>query len=349
MTKRRIFGSISAQHDNLGDIAIRSVFFRSLELSEVPLTLLTGRMPKSYVDLFDFSEKVELISSPIRFQMHLLKAAIKGKADLVYAPGPHLLSDSFACLAKTALMLANIALIRSTGGGVQTAGRALRGPGRMARYLERKLVSSSKLYVVRDSVSGSVIGLDLRSAPDLAFGRQIIPRTNPRGLVSCSFRSDTPINKDTFRRVVQKLTASGFEVVLVSQVKRDDFQHQKLAQEFALRALLWGENTHSEQQRVVDSTYAASHAVISNRLHGLIFGIMAGAIPVEYRIGSSDKIRSTLSPWFKSLPVIEDDGQDILPEGIVEQVSEHFSAAVLQAQSKVNEVLAEFAESPQRP
>lgn len=300
-------------------------------------------MPRAYVELFGFSDDIELISSPIRFQIRMLQAAFKGQADLVYAPGPHVLKDSFTGLAKTLLMLGNIAIIRSTGGVVQTAGRALRGNGRIAASLERRLIASSNLYVVRDSISSSIAKVHVSSAPDLAFGREVVLRADKRLLISCSFRNDTPINTVTFGHVINELTASGFEFVLVSQVKRDDAQHERLAQEFDIRAVLWKSKTHSEQQDVVNSTYAASHAVISNRLHGLIFGITSGALPIEYRVGSSDKIHSTLAPWFKSVPVINDDGSEVFSCDFVNQNIENFNDNVLHARSQVNEVLEKLS------
>lgn len=305
-------------------------------------------MPGAYIDLFGFSDEIQLISSPVKFQLRILQAAFKGQADLVYAPGPHILKDSLTGIAKTLLMLGNIALIRSTGGVVQTAGRALRGNGRIAARLERKLIASSNLYVVRDSVSDSIVKVPLSSAPDLAFGRKIVSRTDGRLLISCSFRNDTPVNTTTFGQVVRELTGSGFEVVLVSQVRRDDAQHERLAQEFGLRAFLWKSKTHSEQQGIVDATYAGSHAVISNRLHGLIFGITSGAIPVEYRIGSSDKIRSTLTPWFEVLPVIEDNGSDVFSVDALDQTTEYFNDSVLNVQKQVGEVLEKLSGS-QKP
>lgn len=261
-----------------------------------------------------------------------------------------MLKDSASGLAKTLLMLVNIVLIRSTGGVVQTAGRALRGNGRIAAVLERKLISLSKLYIVRDSVSGTVVGSNLSSAPDLAFGREVVSRTEKRPLIACSFRSDTPVNTETFGRLVRKLSSSGFEVVLVSQVKRDDVQHEILAKEFDLRAFLWESKTHSDQQEIVDSTYAASHAVVSNRLHGLIFGITSGAMPIEYRIGSSDKIRSTLAPWFTSFPVIEDQvgrgraDSDAFAIEDLGQTNEEFNETVLSMRNLVEDQLSKLAE-----
>ena len=305
---RKVFGSIAAQHDNLGDIAIRRVFFQKYTDEGRSLVLLCKGMPTTYIELFNFSPHVTLVPNSIAFQLKLLWEALNRRADLVYAPGPHRLDDDPKAIAKTILMLANIALIRASGGVIQTAGRALRGNGRLSWILERQIVRLSRLYVVRDSASLALMENEVLHAPDLAFGMDRTARASnhPRKLVALSFRNDTNIDLDTFERLIASLKVHNFNPVLVSQVRRDDVQHEKLATKFGLEAFLWGKKSHTDQQSVVDSVYRRSFAVISNRLHGLIFGIMAGAIPVEYRIGASDKISSTVTPWFGSYPIISD-------------------------------------------
>lgn len=306
--KRTIFGSICAQHDNLGDIAIRRVFFNKFAADGYPLILLSRGMPRAYIDLFCFPSNVRLVPNPIEFQLRLLAAILRRRASLVYAPGPHILSDKPSALAKTLLLLINIALVRVSGGVIQTAGRALRGGGRMSAFLERRIISMSSLYAVRDSVSETVVGRSILIAPDLALGleRPSEPSTSPRRVIAFSFRSDKKVNIATLVPLVQGLRDGGYDVVLVSQVKRDDPQHLSLAGQLEIESFLWGSKSHSEQQTIVDSVYGSAHAVISNRLHGLIFGIVSGACPVEYRIGGSDKIHSTLAPWFGSFPIIND-------------------------------------------
>lgn len=351
---RMIFGSIAAQHDNLGDIAIRRVFFDAFARQGHPLVLLTHKMPKAYIDLFQLAGDVKMVSSPMRFQFQLIWEALNGRADLIYAPGPHVLEDAPADLLKTALMLANAVLIRFKGGVIQTAGRALRGKGRIAVYLERRLIAMMKNYVVRDSVSDSVVGRPLVLAPDLALGRERTSPRNSRLFVACSFRSDTVISSATFGTLAIQLTTAGFQVVLVSQVKRDDTQHERLAAEFGLQAFLWGTKSHAEQQIVVDDVYSNSHAVVSNRLHGLIFGITSGALPIEYRTGTSDKIRSTLTPWFGAVPVVdqtnhENPGEDVISIEALELSSVEFESAAQNAYELVQGVLKTLRASATNP
>lgn len=348
MNSKTIFGSLSAQHDNLGDIAIRQLFFKAFADAGNRLVLLTHKMPPTYIDMFDLGENVQYVSSPIKFQLQLIRRALMGRAHLVYAPGPHSLIDSPQALVKTAVMLANSILIRATGGVIQTAGRAVRGKGQLASAMERGLVALMANYVVRDSTSESVVGLKLVQAPDLALGRFSYGDTI-RPHVSCSFRSDTPVDSSTFGQLVKQFKGAGYELVLVSQVRRDDLQHEKLAREFGLKTLLWGTKSHAEQQIVVDKMYKSSYAVVSNRLHGLIFGIAAGAIPVEYRIGQSDKIVSTLAPWFGDYPVVHnatatsDKTQDVISLEELMHMRKSLNRASLEARKCVSGVLAGLA------
>lgn len=307
-------------------------------------------MPQSYIDAFRFKGTVKLIRNPVIFQMLLLGAVFMRNADLVYAPGPHVLRDSPAGVAKTMLMIINVLLVRMSGGSVRTAGRALRGTGAVARKLEGFLISLSKHYVVRDSVSSAVVGRELRFAPDLALGRPTYTSRLHRKLVSCSFRSDTAVNLQTFKKIIEEAKDLGLEVVLVSQVQRDDAQHQALATAFGVTAFLWESKTHSEQQSIVDSLYSQSYVVISNRLHGLIFGINCGALPVEYRIGSSDKIQSTLLSGFGSYSVIFDETpisghSRLLPSEELEHLASALEASAKEARIAVTGLLEALLEN----
>lgn len=351
MKSKIVFGSIAAQHDNLGDIVIRRIFFNAFLEKGNSLVLLTQKMPKPYVESFNLPGDVRYVSNPIKFQVELIKAALLGRASLVYAPGPHTLSDSPGAVAKAAVMLANAVLIRSTGGVIETAGRALRGRGRITTFLERRLADLMTTYVVRDSASEAVVGRSLHLAPDLALARKNADSSDIRKYVSCSFRSDTPVDVAAFSRLARQFTEAGYEVVMVSQVQRDDDQHEEIAKHLGLRAFLWGSRSHAEQLTLVDEVYAKSYAVISNRLHGLIFGITSGAIPVEYRVGKSDKIRTTLSPWIDSYPVFNQDRTDSAPDaGFMTQTELEYlipglASSATKARERVNDVLQGLSDS----
>lgn len=301
-------------------------------------------MPQTYVDLFQFDDNATLVSSPLFFQLRLLAAVFRRRANLVYAPGPHIMMDNIRSLTKTVLMIGNVVLVRSSGGKVTTAGRALRGSGPIAKALERRIISLSEVYTVRDSASGDAVGAELIVAPDVALGAELQPTTTPRNTIALSFRNDTVILRPALRKLTSAFQSKGFQVVLVSQVRRDDEQHSALAKELDLEAILWEDRSHAEQQSRVEDTYGRARAVVSNRLHGLIFGITSGAIPVEYRTGDSDKIRTTLTPWFGAYPEVNGDHpvEDIDAEAIVSVVQDglaEFEQKRRHAQAKVNQSL----------
>jgi hypothetical protein len=345
---RILFGSICAQHDNLGDIAIRRIFFNHFLKSGSKLVLLTHGMPQSYIDAFEFDSTVTLVSNPIRFQLLLALEALRGNADLAYAPGPHILKDTPAGLTKGILMMANLILVRARGGSVQAAGRALRGNGRYALALEQFLIRICRSYVVRDSRSSSVAQRNLTFAPDLALGRDVYSGDSDRTFVSCSFRNDSNVSRRTFKKMVTEFQELGYEVVLVSQVQRDDRQHLELGEEFGLQVFAWSAKEHGEQQKIVDHVYRQSYAVVSNRLHGLIFGINCGALPIEYRFAGNDKISSTLEAGFGSYLVVENEPDHdmttspLLNIGIMRDCEAKFGTAASDAAASVKTILSQL-------
>ena len=304
--KRKIFGSIAAQHDNLGDIVIRRTAFKAYLATGHEAVIFTGNMPHTYIDAFKFSERVTLTSNPVRFQLLVLSHSFARKAHLVFAPGPHIMSDTWRTLAKTSGLALTVALVRLTGGKVFVIGRALRGRAKISARLERAIARLSTTYAVRDNASERAISAPLERVPDLAFAHENnTASSEARTIVALSFRSDSQISVETLRPVANHCKSLGFRVVFISQVHRDDEQHARLANLLSVEAILWGEKSHLEQERVVEELYSQCQAVISNRLHALLLGAISGAQPVEFRVDQSDKIQSTLKPWISHISVLD--------------------------------------------
>lgn len=307
--KRKIFGSIAAQHDNLGDIVIRRTALRAYLANGHEAVIFTGNMPPGYIDAFEFSERVSLTSNALKFQFCVLSHALTRRAHFIFAPGPHILSDKWRSLAKSSALVLTVAAVRLTGGKVFVIGRSLRGSARISSLTERSIARMSTTYAVRDTASDAAVGTSLERVPDLAFAHMpAIERDQQRKLVGFSFRNDSQINVEALTALVDRCQSDGFRVVLVSQVQRDDEQHSRLAKLLSVEAVLWGKKTHLQQEEAVEKLYSQCQAVISNRLHALLLGAVAGAIPVEFRIGQSDKIQSTLKPWISQIPVLSNSG-----------------------------------------
>lgn len=298
MRSRKTFTSIAAQPDNLGDIEIRRTLLNWVIGDGGELVVFTGAMPQEYVEAFELPDSVELVSSSAQFERRLIGAALTRRANIAFAPGPQVLAPSLRATAKSFANLLNIAAVRVTGGGAIAVGRSFRGSGKLTALVERANVRMLNIYVARDEVSAGVLGRPLRHAPDLAFASTNDTQPSASGThVVLSFRSDRPIDLPGLKRLVERLSTEGLRPIVVTQVRRDDSQHAKLASELGIEFLSWTTQSYSEQFEAVNRIYSESVAVISNRLHALILGIQANALPVGLVDRGSDKLRSTLGPW----------------------------------------------------
>lgn len=296
MSPRTIFASINAQPDNLGDIEIRQTLLGWLLDTSAPITLFAGTMPAGYLAAFDLPDRVRVLRSPVEFQLALLRRVASRRASIVFAPGPQVFGLHPAGLLKSLLNLVNVSLVRASGGQAIAVGRSLRGTGRLPRSLERMLVSRFSVFAVRDDRSAIAVGLPLEVCPDLAFAHTGAV-TVPKSTAVISLRSDRAVNLTLLGAAIEACTAAGLTVRFVTQVQRDDAQHERLAAQFGVEAVLWGDKSHTEQFAAVHDAHARARIVLSNRLHALILGVQHEALPVALVEPSNDKLMSTLRPW----------------------------------------------------
>lgn len=298
---RTLFSSISAQPDNLGDIVIRRTALHVLVKDEHPAVLYAGKMPSSYIDAFGLGPSTRIITRAGSYQLLLLSRALQGKANLLFAPGPAVFVDSPRSVLRGLFFLVMAALVRAGGGNVLCLGRAFRGTGRTVRILERGLRKLASVYFVRDDVSSGVLGRKVEMLPDLAFHEGAVDRTPERKRVAISLRYDRQPCIASLKVLTHELKAQGFEPCFVSQVARDDAQHQELSKLLEIEAVLWLGTSHGEQLKRVEATYAEACLVVSNRLHALLIGAAQGAHPVQWFDGEADKIDTTLLPWLPEM------------------------------------------------
>lgn len=293
--------SIAAQSDNLGDVEIRRQLIEQFLQRGYRLVVFAGNMPQTYIDAFHLPSEAKIVSSPLSFQISVLRHALHGRASLAYAPGPHILTDSPKALAKAAAVLGLCAVVRARGGSLSVIGRSLRGSGRLSIGLERALSALATSYAMRDTASAPLLGRSADVMPDMAFLRNGSPDNAPeigeRNIVALSFRSDRDVNLDGLASLVSESQARGLKPVLITQVRRDDKRHAELSRLLGIDAVLWENRTHTEQEEVVEHYYSRSHAIVSNRLHSLLFGVAHRAFPVALHEEEHNKIPTTLNPW----------------------------------------------------
>ncbi|WP_130176341.1 polysaccharide pyruvyl transferase family protein [Cryobacterium sp. SO1] len=356
--RRTVFYSVAAQWDNLGDIEIRNAALGWIRATDSDVIAFAGTMPPAYLEAFDIDERVRFVTNPVQYQALLWQYLVRRRASIVFAPGPQVFGPSIRAISKSLINLANVAAVRSSGGAVLAVGRSLRGHGRVARRVEAAVVAMFQLYVVRDTRSAQVLGEELAGAPDLAFAHTFSDAATVRGRtnVVISLRGDRPIAVDGLRVVVGHLRDRGLTPVLVTQVKRDDDRHRALGRELDVPTVLWGNHSHAEQLERARIAYAQAGAVLSNRLHALIFGIQHGAAPIAVLDRGSDKLTSTLRPWVDLRTTSPDfDGPsdvdwanaDIVgPAGAVEVEAEQARLALAGIQRQFSQFLGVVAVAP---
>ncbi|MGC4107105.1 MAG: polysaccharide pyruvyl transferase family protein [Thermomicrobiales bacterium] len=303
---RDLFVNLSAQADNLGDIVIRRSVLDWLANDlehRFKLVVFTGNMPADYLDAYSLDRfDAHVHRNPLRYQQALMKSILLGRADLFYLPGPvtyrtNVDAPTVAAkeLVKSGTFVGNAGLVRARGGSVFTLGRAVRGGTFATLALERLLCRISNEYSVRDTISKDLVRR-ARLAPDFGFSMDAMRGDTYRDLVSLSFRGDTHLDDQFLDRLIGCVRASGREPVFVTQVLRDETLHSTLAQRYGCRLVSWDSHSRSSaaQLEQIMSIYHRSRAVVSNRLHGLVLGMLGGSAPIPVAGPDNDKLLPTL-------------------------------------------------------
>jgi hypothetical protein len=241
---------------------------------------------------------------------------------------------------KSTVNTTNSLLVKISGGKVVSIGRAIRGDHPAALALERFRASLSDHFSVRDTISGTVIRRNVERVPDVAFAGGIEHDVAvERSLIAVSWRGDRRVPDEAIAFVVDAVRSRGLEPVFVTQVKSDDPRHVELAAKFHCEVVSWDDQSHVEQAIRVERTYRACRIILSDRLHGLIFGARSGAIPVAYVHRDSDKLTSTLEDLMPLSIMTEspDTWQSIIKAVEGEPKLKDVQSAVAKAQARVEE------------
>lgn len=296
---RVLVTSIAAQSDNLGDAVLRQSAILMCSESESKVVAWAGSMPESYLSVFRSIPGITLVSSVGQFASQVFVGLLKRRVDLLIGPGPWPLEGGSGTLTKrVAIALAALAT-RVSGGSVFSLGRAFKGSSAAFRVLERMIQRLSSCFTVRDSTSTGLLHFDARVGPDVAFSRQLLGPSNDKARkssIAISFRFDDHPNDSAVLGLVELVREMGCEPVFVSQVRRDNMNHERWSELSGAEHVGWPvEVSHARQMERLDEVYSKCGAVVSNRLHVLIFGLTQGALAIDGITSHSTKVSSTIS------------------------------------------------------
>lgn len=292
--------SVMAQEDNLGDIEIREKLFHSVASTGIDILGFRGTSSDSYVEAFAGAPNCRWFKSALSLQGALFTRFLKGdRLHFFIAPGPARFSSKPKAIAKSLVNFTNMALARLSGGTVHVVGRAYRGTG-LTRYIEMGCLSLATTATVRDELSKKNVGGRADALPDLAFYGEPFFEGGRTHLAIC-VREESDLNETVFENLISAARSIGLTPVFVVQVKRDNSWMKRMAALYGTELVDWDEASHQQQRSNIEAVYRRSRVVVSNRLHGLIMGSMAGAQPLPLISKGNTKLLPTLQLVFKSV------------------------------------------------
>lgn len=312
-----VFYSISAQEDNLGDIAIRLRLLDWMRETTHEIFVYVGPMSAGYLQPFGLDDRVTIVDSKLKGIKILFKSLLTKRVFLVFPPGP----SSFGGLKNSFRSLSVIfasTILSICGGGALQVGASYRRSGLMGAKVHKLKTYLFRLCVVRDSKSFASSRAVV--APDLAFGAWESRDQLSRFRLTISLRSDYELDEQLILNCKRLADANGWRLTFVTQVRRDDERHRELADRYSADLITWDE-THLIQFETVQQTYTESLVVLTDRLHGLIFSSNCGALPVALIHSGNDKLTSTFEPVIEVLKVCSGTGE--IPDEVIDQIHRH--------------------------
>lgn len=313
----KVFYSVAAQEDNLGDLIIRLRMLNWLRESGDAIVVYVGPMSDSYLESFSFDAQTILVKSKVDFIKILLGALLQHRVFIILPPGPKTLKGIRDMATNLATILVNV-VVSAGGGGILQIGASFRQTEGVGRKFHKLKTSLFRVCVVRDV--GSFVTQRAAIAPDIAFEDWRERCGAERFRLSISLRSDQNVDRQILSEYRKLAEENGWQLTFVSQVQRDDVIHQDLASEFNADLVSW-RGSHANQLERVRKTYAESVSVLTDRLHALIFASNLGALPLALVHPSNDKLTSAFDHVLK-IPLIE-SGTGTLDSSVSDLVQSH--------------------------
>ncbi|WP_425956692.1 polysaccharide pyruvyl transferase family protein [Xylanimonas sp. McL0601] len=306
---RLIFVNPAGQRDNLGDSALRRAYLQSLRKMGT-LHVLAGR-DESYATGLGLQEDDRVYTERSRWFRGALQAAARGRADFALNAGE--VAGERREFWKSWWQVLLSLVVKLRGGSVVMTGVSVRPGTPVAMTHLRRLSRIADVVTWRDRRTMDAVGRG-NAVPDWAFALgSLEPSGVPdiRKTIAVSMRGDRPRPSDEWIAAVRDFADDkDARLVVVVQVERDAHRSEELARLLDADLLVWPEGmTHEQQEERVRAAYRTCKAVLSDRIHALIFGYTEGAIPVGVSTTSPEKISRTFS-LVTDLPVAPMDGVD---------------------------------------
>ncbi|GAB3815836.1 hypothetical protein GCM10028820_14080 [Tessaracoccus terricola] len=289
---RPVYLSALGDFGNIGDQVIRRIIIRWMR--EVgPLRAYVGRGSDAWVAQCGLRATDTLYKAP-RLKGWLFEVCLgpRGRI-LVFDPGEVSLTTRDV-LNEIAFLVMTLST-RIAGGAVVRAPRAVRSQQRVnpiALWLHRLSCRLSSIVLWRNQESRDLFRVGVVT-PDLGFSEKVDPGMpgRHRTQLVVSLRGDRPFPSEAWQGGVRAYARqSGLEIVTVAQVLDDEARSIEMAERLGGRHVAWDDSSPRAQELSCTEEYGRARMVLSDRLHVLVLGVLAGAVPVELVAAPTGKL-----------------------------------------------------------
>lgn len=291
--ERQVFIFLGGQYENVGDVILRRQLVIALA-SDVRLHAFVGKAPTDYINGLNLPNDTLIYRSFCRwFLMSFLHACRPRRAAYVLNGG-EISCSTHDGLWHTALIPV-LAVGRVMGNPGLRVGIGARSRGGVWQWPILVAGRLCRLEVWRDTRSPTMFGTG-ECGPDWALFEPPSNSRMPRNRVAISFRGDRPMPDPALLRALQReMALRGLQPVCIAQVRRDRHRSQEIADLLGCTHVSPGPDaTLQEIEDAARSVYETSAAVVSDRLHALLLGLVCGAVPVCVTPYQDVKIGRTL-------------------------------------------------------
>lgn len=280
---------LTGAYGNIGDAVIRRRVFEWIrDLGEIHAYV--GNADSGWIEQLSFGESDQIYSAQRKVEWLRIAVGRRKPAGVVFDPGEVPLDKSALIPEIVYLLLA--AVIRLRGGVVIRPPRGI-GKTHPATVAVHRLSSSiSNITLWRNEKSLKIVGVG-QPSPDTAFQEPRLWEASwkDRLILGISMRGKRPYPSSSWFLAVKNLADEmGLQIVVFSQVREDESCTKRIAETLGAQSLLWGDASDTEHEDRLKSFYQTVRVVVSDRLHVLVLGLLAGAVPIEFADTPADKV-----------------------------------------------------------
>lgn len=305
-----IFLSLFGQCDNLGDSVLRRPWYETFR-GLGPIHAAVGDHGTDYLSAFPLDTRTTLYSSNLKWAAAALTSAARRRTVMAFVAGEVVTTPKSALVYALYGLIARAVRIR--GGHAVLAGVGVKINSRawVVRVL-RWMIAPCEIVVTRDPASAALLQVPA-VGPDWAFldgqptGADVTAGWSARRTMAVSLRGDQPAPApETIAVLGRAARLAGLDVVVVSQVRRDDERCRDLAhqlgREVETSLVTWDIGNHPEHELLVRGIYRRCAVVVGDRLHALIIAMTEGAVPLPLGSEFSRKAENALRAVGYELP-----------------------------------------------